>query len=163
MKIKWNNLQKHLAQCLTVMSQSLPCCCWSQFFHTNSPRVTQNFNKPFPLLSFKKHSLVWSPVRMFWRKHGLDANGQAMFQHLFIGNSFLQLSVKYISQVSLINYSRRQIWHLSFLRTKLQRASRPISNVQRNTKGNIHNSLQLPTLPNLTLNHLLRVTWTTEI
>ena len=76
-----------------------------------------------------------------FRKHGLDANGLAMFQHLFVGHSFLQLNVKYRSQVSLIKLLKKANL-TSFLCTKLQGASRSISNVQRNTKGNIHNSLQ---------------------
>jgi hypothetical protein len=76
--------------------------------HCNVPKFTQlrmifilpckfmysdmHFPLIFPSLSFKKHSLVESPARTFGRKHGLDANGLAGFQKLFVGNSLLMLN-----------------------------------------------------------------------
>lgn len=44
---------------------------------------------------------------MFLKKHGLEANGLAVFQHLFVGNSLLQLNVKYRSQVTLLKLLKK--------------------------------------------------------
>lgn len=80
------------------MISILPC----KFMYSD-----MHFPLIFPLLSLKEHSLVSSPARIFRRKHGLDANGLAGFQNLFVGNSLLQLNAKYRSQVTLIKLSKK--------------------------------------------------------
>lgn len=138
-----------------IMIFILPCKCMYSGMH---------FPLIFPLLSFKKHFLVESPGRVFWRKHGLGANALAAFQKLFVRNSVLQLNAKYRSQVTLIKLLKKANLTSVFLMHKTPGSFKahwqcPIEHKGRSAQF----PSELPTFPIVCTSHLLRITWTMRI